>query len=208
MIAGSPEQTQTVPSRVLYPLYAAGFVTAFGAHSIAASLGAVTHQQHASLLTLVLLLAVDDGAEVVVKPVFGSLVDRVGSRPVLLGGLLACAGASGAFVLAGNPAAIRIYSGPKKPHDAFAAISYQGIWFWVDERDWQTKRAIERGQIVGNIGIVVRRDDGNGLAGAIVRHPIEAVGMNDLVGGIDRQQGARLQLLETQPASSGFGKDG
>lgn len=106
MIAGSPEQTQTVPSRVLYPLYAAGFVTAFGAHSIAASLGAVTHQQHASLLTLGLLLAVYDGAEVVLKPVFGSWVDRVGSRPVLLGGLLAFAGASGAFVLAGNPAAV------------------------------------------------------------------------------------------------------
>ena len=88
----------------LLPLYAAGFVTAFGAHSIAASLGGYTHAQHASLLALGVLLAVYDGAEVVLKPVFGSLADRVGARPVLLGGLLAFAAASAAFVLAGDPA--------------------------------------------------------------------------------------------------------
>jgi MFS transporter, DHA1 family, tetracycline resistance protein len=88
----------------LLPLYAAGFVTAFGAHSIAASLGGYTHAQHASLLSLGVLLAVYDGAEVALKPVFGSLADRVGARPVLLGGLLAFAAASVAFVLAGDPA--------------------------------------------------------------------------------------------------------
>ena len=88
----------------LLPLYAAGFVTAFGAHSIAASLGGYTHSQHASLLALGLLLAVYDGAEVALKPVFGSLADRIGARPVLLGGLLAFAAASAAFVIAGNPA--------------------------------------------------------------------------------------------------------
>ena len=59
-----------MPSRLL-PLYAAGFVTAFGAHSIAASLGGYTEAEHASLLTLGVLLAVYDGAEVVLKPVFG-----------------------------------------------------------------------------------------------------------------------------------------
>ena len=88
--------------RELAPLYAAGFVTAFGAHSIAASLGGFTGNQ--DLLTLGLLLAVYDGAEVLLKPVFGAVADRIGARPVLLGGLLAFAAASAAFVLAGNPA--------------------------------------------------------------------------------------------------------
>src|SRR5690349_18964415 len=41
-----------------WPLYAAGFVTAFGAHSIAANLGGYGREQHATLLTVGLLLAV------------------------------------------------------------------------------------------------------------------------------------------------------
>jgi len=51
-----------------------------------------THGEHASLWALGVLLAVYDGAEVVLKPAFGALSDRVGPRPVLLGGLLAFAG--------------------------------------------------------------------------------------------------------------------
>ena len=103
MTAPSDRPTRT-GRRALFPLYSAGFVTAFGAHSIAASLGVYAGQQQASLLTLGLLLAVYDGAEVILKPVFGSLADRIGPRPVLLGGLLAFAAASAVFLLAGNPA--------------------------------------------------------------------------------------------------------
>jgi MFS family permease len=89
--------------RVLGPLYAAGFVTAFAAHSVAANLGGYAAGRHASLVELGVLLAIYDGAEVVLKPAFGVLADRVGPRPVLLGGLVGFALASALFVLAGEP---------------------------------------------------------------------------------------------------------
>jgi predicted MFS family arabinose efflux permease len=90
----------------LWPLLAAGFVTAFGAHAIAATLGRYASDRHASLLQLGVLLALYDGAEVFLKPAFGALADPIGPRPVLLGGLLAFAAASAAFVAAGNPDAL------------------------------------------------------------------------------------------------------
>jgi hypothetical protein len=37
---------------------------------------------------------------------------------------------------------VRIHSGKDKPADAFAAVHYRDYWFWVDDGDWQTKRAI------------------------------------------------------------------
>ena len=69
------------------PLYAAGFVTAFGAHSIAAGMGAHSGDIGLSLLNLGILLAVYDLAEVVLKPVFGALSDRIGTKPVVVAGL-------------------------------------------------------------------------------------------------------------------------
>ncbi|MFI6908776.1 MFS transporter [Nonomuraea sp. NPDC050394] len=87
----------------MWPLYAAGFTTAFGAHGVAASLGGASEDAVTSLLVLGGLLALYDGAEVVLKPVFGTLADRVGAKPVLLGGLIAFAAASGLYVLADSP---------------------------------------------------------------------------------------------------------
>ena len=38
--------------------------------------------------------------------------------------------------------AVRIHSGKDKPADAFAAVRYHGHWFWIDDGDWRTKRAL------------------------------------------------------------------
>jgi MFS family permease len=76
------------------PLYAAGFVTAFGAHSIAAGMGAQSENIGLTLLNLGILLALYDTAEVFLKPVFGALSDRIGTKPVIVGGLLAFAALS------------------------------------------------------------------------------------------------------------------
>ncbi|GAA1859098.1 MFS transporter [Asanoa iriomotensis] len=94
---------RAAPARQMWPLYAAGFTTAFGAHGIAANLGAFGHDAVTSLLVLGGLLALYDGAEVLLKPLFGSLADRIGARPVLLGGLVAFAAASALFVVADSP---------------------------------------------------------------------------------------------------------
>ncbi len=87
----------------MWPLYAAGFTTAFGAHSVAANLGGFSEDAVTSLLTLGLLLAVYDGAEVLLKPLFGTIADRIGARPVLLAGLLGFAIASATYVVADSP---------------------------------------------------------------------------------------------------------
>ncbi|MFB8128636.1 MFS transporter [Streptomyces mirabilis] len=87
----------------MWPLYAAGFTTAFGAHGIAANLGGHTDDAVTSLLVLGGLLALYDGAEVILKPLFGTLADRIGARPVLLGGLVAFAAASALYAVADSP---------------------------------------------------------------------------------------------------------
>ncbi|CAM5612934.1 MFS transporter [Streptomyces griseorubiginosus] len=94
---------QAAPARAMWPLYAAGFTTAFGAHGIAANLGGFSDDAVTSLLVLGGLLALYDGAEVVLKPLFGCLADRIGARPVLLGGLVAFAVASALYVVADSP---------------------------------------------------------------------------------------------------------
>ncbi|MFD7872651.1 MFS transporter [Streptomyces sp. NPDC059766] len=87
----------------MWPLYAAGFTTAFGAHGIAANLGGFSDDAVTSLLVLGGLLALYDGAEVLLKPLFGTLADRIGARPVMIGGLLAFAAASALYAIADSP---------------------------------------------------------------------------------------------------------
>lgn len=37
---------------------------------------------------------------------------------------------------------VRIYSGKDKPPDAFVSVRYRDHWFWIDDGDWKTKRAL------------------------------------------------------------------
>jgi hypothetical protein len=37
---------------------------------------------------------------------------------------------------------VRIHSGKNKPAAAFAAVPYRDHWFWIEDGDWQTKRAL------------------------------------------------------------------
>ena len=116
------------------------------AHSIAANLGAYGREHHATLLTVGLLLAIYDGAEVILKPVFGALVDRVGPRPVLLGGLVGFAVASAAFVFAGDPGLLGVArfgqgaaAGCVLPRGVYA-----GRPAHADRRPWSTVRQLRR----------------------------------------------------------------
>ena len=38
------------------------------------------------------------------------------------------------------PALMRILSSPQKPDDAFAAVPYGQDWYWIDDKDFPSKR--------------------------------------------------------------------
>lgn len=42
----------------------------------------------------------------------------------------------------GSPDQVRIHSGKDRPAGAFAAVRYRDHWFWIDDANWQTKRAL------------------------------------------------------------------
>jgi hypothetical protein len=37
---------------------------------------------------------------------------------------------------------VRIHSGKEQPAAAFAAVHYRDYWYWIDDGDWKTKRAL------------------------------------------------------------------
>ncbi len=65
-----------------------GFVTSFGAHIVATNLPAYAATVGAGALTIGVLIAVYDFAELFAKPAAGFLADRRGMKLTLLGGLL------------------------------------------------------------------------------------------------------------------------
>jgi MFS family permease len=89
LVTGGERASARRGAASLAPLYAAGFVTAFGAHAVASSAGAQAAGGGAVLLRLGLLVAVYDLAEVFLKPLFGVLADRIGPKRVVVWGLVA-----------------------------------------------------------------------------------------------------------------------
>jgi MFS family permease len=73
--------------RDLLVLGLVGFVTSFGAHSVAVNLPTYAKEVGVGTLTIGLLIAVYDFAEVIAKPVFGYLADRRGQVKTLWAGL-------------------------------------------------------------------------------------------------------------------------
>jgi hypothetical protein len=41
-----------------------------------------------------------------------------------------------------RPQPVRIHSGKTRPSNAFASVHYRNYWYWIDDGDWQTKRAL------------------------------------------------------------------
>lgn len=74
-------------SRDLVVLGLVGFVTSFGAHSVAVNLPTYAKEVGVGTLTIGLLIAIYDFAEVIAKPLFGYLADRRGQVRTLWTGL-------------------------------------------------------------------------------------------------------------------------
>jgi len=74
-------------NRDLVILGLVGFVTSFGAHSVAVNLPIYAQEVGVGTLTIGLLIAVYDFAEVIAKPMFGYLADRRGQVKTLWAGL-------------------------------------------------------------------------------------------------------------------------
>jgi len=96
------------PPRGLGPLFLAGFTTAFGAHGVASVLGTQTDDIGLSLLGLGVVLALYDVAELVLKPVFGALSDRVGAKPIIVGGLAGFVAASLVALVSPTPVVLAV----------------------------------------------------------------------------------------------------
>jgi len=102
-VTNEPQLAQRVA-----PLYLAGFTTAFGAHGVASVLGGESDDLGLSLFGLGVALALYDLAEVILKPIFGALSDRIGAKPVIVGGLIAFVAASLLALIDPTPVALAL----------------------------------------------------------------------------------------------------
>lgn len=75
-----------------------GFVTSFGAHIVAVNLPVYARQVGVGVAMIGLLIAAYDLAEIVAKPTFGAIADRVGMKKTMLLGILVFIASSLAYL--------------------------------------------------------------------------------------------------------------
>lgn len=86
-LSDASTKTEFSNYRSLFILAASGFVTSFGAHSVATNLPAYAQAIGVGAFTIGLLIAVYDFAELFAKPAAGFIADRRGMKQTLLAGL-------------------------------------------------------------------------------------------------------------------------
>ena len=99
----APVSAQTRDRQTLLAMSLAAFVTAFGAHMVAANVSLFAANRGAALLEVGLIIGAYEVAEVFLKAPFGLLADRVGRVRVLVGGLAFFVVASAGFALSARP---------------------------------------------------------------------------------------------------------
>ena len=119
-----------------------------------------------------------------VEVVYGTRATRPGELPVVTRSILGILStvafdvdvpeadvASGATVpstirrMEGLKPTIWIHSGPDRPDDAFASVEFRGTWFWIDDRDFDSKLAF------GVVQLLIVLAQTPQTAGAIVTVP-------------------------------------
>src|SRR6478752_577304 len=135
-----PGPPQLAPVR-LAPLYGAGFVTAFGAHSVAAALGATGADIGLSLFRIGILLALYDIAKVFLKPVIVgglvgfallSLLGLGAANPWMLAAARLGQGASAAAFSPASSAAVARLAGPGRTGRYFGRYgSWKGLGYTI-----------------------------------------------------------------------------
>ena len=63
----------------------------------------------------------------------------------------------------GLPPLMSIKSGPQKPESTFVAVRYQDMWFWIDNRDHDSKRSL-----VYALALITLLDSDSKTGGSVV----------------------------------------
>ncbi len=111
-----------------------GFVTSFGAHIVAVNLPFYADSVGVGVAVIGVLIAAYDLAEIVAKPVFGSIADRQGMKRTMLGGIAVFTLASLAYLVVPPQLliAIRFFQGLGAAALSAVSLALVGAYFTRD----------------------------------------------------------------------------